>query len=427
MLKMSPTLLRRPLAIAASVILMASVSTAMAAEPKAKAHPTPPSRPAAASKAEPAATADASRQPGKSDAIETQARQAIIVDFNTGAVLMEKNADELMTPSSMSKLMTVYMVFSRLKDGSLKTTDQLPVSETAWKKHYKSEGSMMFLDVHSQASVGDLLRGVIIQSGNDACSVLAEGLAGSEAAFAEQETRKSREIGLTASTFRNASGLPEPGHQMTARDLSILARRLIMDFPEYYSIFAERTFTYNKIKQDNRNPLIWQNIAGADGLKTGHTEDGGYGEAGSVKRDNRRVIMVLNGLPTQKSRAEESERLIEWAFREFDDYSLFKPGDVVTDADVWLGTAPKVPLTVSKEVLFTLQRTARHDMKVTATYNGPLAAPIQKGATVGTLVITAPGVTTVEVPLLAAADVERLGFLGRIGAAVKHILWGSNA
>jgi len=423
---MSPTLLRRPLAVAASVILMASLSSAMAAEPKAKAHPVPPPHAAAADKVDPAAET-AARQTGKSDAIETLARQAIIVDFNTGTVLLEKNADELMTPSSMSKLMTVYMVFSRLKDGSLKMTDQLPVSETAWKKHYKSGGSMMFLPLNSQASVGDLLRGVIIQSGNDACSVLAEGLAGSEDAFAEKETRKSREIGLTQSTFRNASGLPDPNHQMTARDLSILARRLIMDFPEYYSIFAERTFTYNNIKQDNRNPLIWANIAGADGLKTGHTEDGGFGEVGSVKRDNRRVIMVLNGMPTQKARAEESERLIEWAFREFDDYSLFKPGDVVTDADVWLGVAPKVPLTVNKEVLFTLQRTARHDMKVTVNYNGPLAAPIQKGATVGTLVVSAPGVANVEFPLLAAADVERLGFMGRIGAAVKHILWGSNA
>ncbi|HXP95343.1 MAG TPA: D-alanyl-D-alanine carboxypeptidase family protein [Telmatospirillum sp.] len=360
----------------------------------------------------------------EAESIDTQARQAIIVDANTGTVLMEKNADELMTPSSMSKLMTVYMVFERLKEGSLKMTDELPVSETAWKKNYKSEGSLMFLPVHSMAKVSDLLRGVIIQSGNDACSVLAEGLAGSEEAFAERETRKSREIGLTKSTFKNASGWPVPGHQMTARDLSILARHLINDFPEYYPIFAEKTFFFNKIKQDNRNPLIWQNVAGADGLKTGHTEDGGYGEVGSAIREGRRVIVVLNGMTSIKMRAEESERLIEWSFREFDDYNLFKAGETVTDAEVWLGVAKTVPLTVAKDVLITLPRTARHDMKVTADFNGPLPAPIKKGAEVGTLTVTAPGTQPVRIPLLAGDDVERLGFFGRFGAAVKRTLWG---
>jgi D-alanyl-D-alanine carboxypeptidase (penicillin-binding protein 5/6) len=362
--------------------------------------------------------------PASADTIETQARQAIIVDANTGTVLMEKNADDLMTPSSMSKLMTVYMVFERLKDGSLKMTDELPVSETAWKKNYKSEGSLMFLPVHSMVKVSDLLRGVIIQSGNDACSVLAEGLAGSEEAFAERETRKSRDIGLTKSTFKNASGWPVPGHQMTARDLSVLARRLILDFPEYYPIFGEKSFVFNNIKQDNRNPLIWQNIAGADGLKTGHTEDGGYGEVGSAIRDGRRVIVVLNGMASIKMRAEESERLIEWSFREFDDYKLFKAGETVTDAEVWLGQEKTVPLSVATDVMVTLPRTVRHDMKVTVNFNGPLPAPIKKGAEVGTVTITAPGTQPVNIPLQAAADVERLGFFGRIGAAVKRTLWG---
>jgi D-alanyl-D-alanine carboxypeptidase (penicillin-binding protein 5/6) len=360
----------------------------------------------------------------EAETIDTQARQAIIVDANTGTILMEKNADDLMTPSSMSKLMTVYMVFERLKEGSLKMTDELPVSETAWKKNYKSDGSLMFLPVHSMAKVSDLLRGVIIQSGNDACSVLAEGLAGSEEAFAERETRKSREIGLTKSTFKNASGWPVPGHQMTARDLSVLARHLINDFPEYYPIFAEKSFFFNKIKQDNRNPLIWQNVAGADGLKTGHTEDGGYGEVGSAIRDGRRVIVVLNGMTSIKMRAEESERLIEWSFREFDDYNLFKAGETVTDAEVWLGVAKTVPLTVAKDVLITLPRTARHDMKVTVDFNGPLPAPIKKGAEVGALTVTAPGTQPVRIPLLAGDDVERLGFFGRFGAAVKRTLWG---
>ncbi len=389
MLTMSPTLLSRPLLFGAALLL--------AWAPVARATET----------------------------IETAAKQAVVIDFNTGAVLLEKNADDLMTPSSMSKLMTVYMVFSRLKDGSLKMTDQLPVTETAWKKHYKTEGSLMFLPVHSMVRVEDLLRGVIIQSGNDACSVLAEGLAGSEEAFAEQETRKSREIGLTKSTFRNASGWPEKGHQMTAHDLGVLARRLIMDFPEYYPIFGEKTFTFNNIKQDNRNPLIWENIPGADGLKTGHTEDGGFGEVGSAIRDGRRVIVVMNGMTSIKQRAEESQRLIEWAFREFDDYHLFKAGDVVTDADVWLGLDKTVPLAVPQDLTITLPRTARHEMKVTVNYTGPLPAPVKKGTQVGTLVITAPGMPATELPLVAAADVGKLGFVGRIGTAVKHLLWGS--
>lgn len=361
----------------------------------------------------------------EAETIDTQARQAIIVDANTGTVLMEKNADDLMTPSSMSKLMTVYMVFERLKEGSLKMTDELPVSETAWKKNYKSDGSLMFLPVHAMVKVSDLLRGVIIQSGNDACSVLAEGLAGSEEAFAERETRKSREIGLTKSTFKNASGWPVPGHQMTARDLSILARRLVLDFPDYYPIFSEKSFVFNNIKQDNRNPLIWQNIAGADGLKTGHTEDGGFGEVGSAIRDGRRIIIVLNGMTSIKMRAEESERLIEWSFREFDDYKLFKTGETVSDAEVWLGTEKSVPLTVAKDLVITLPRTARHEMKVSANFTGPLPAPIKKGTEVGVLTITAPGIQPVQVPLLAGADVERLGFFGRIGAAVKRTLWGA--
>lgn len=361
------------------------------------------------------------------ETIETKARQAIIVDFNTNTVLMEKNADELMTPSSMSKLMTVYMVFSRLKDGSLKPSDTLPVSETAWRKHYKTDGSMMFLPLHSMARVDDLLRGVIIQSGNDACSVLAEGLAGSEEAFAEQETRKAREIGLTNSTFRNASGLPEPGHQMTARDLSILARRLILDFPDYYPIFAEKSFTYNNIKQDNRNPLIWENIPGADGMKTGHTEAGGYGLVGTALRNGRRVILVMNGLQLQKDRTEESQRLIEWAFREFDDYKLFKAGDSVTDAEVWLGQQASVPLVVGSDLEVTMPRASRHDMKVVASYNGPIAAPIKKGTQLGIVTITAPGVPDQHLPLLAGTDVAKLGFFGRIGAAIHALLFGSKA
>lgn len=363
-------------------------------------------------------------QGAHAESIETSARQAILIDYKTGTVLLEKNADDLMVPSSMTKLMTAFLVFEKLKEGSWKLSDQLPVSETTWRKHVKSGGSLMFLPVNSTASVDDLIHGMIIQSGNDACSVLAEAYAGSEEAFGDEMTRRARQIGMKNTNFRNASGLPEPDHLTTARDLSVLARHLINDYPEYFPIYSQREFTFNGIKQGNRNPLLYS-VAGADGLKTGHTEAAGYGLVGTVKRGDRRVIMVINGLKSLKERAEESGRLVEWAFREFENYALFKTGDVVADADVWLGTAATVPLVAGDKLEVTMPRKARRDMKVTAVYNGPIAAPIKKGQPVGKLVIAAPGVDTVELPLLAGADVEKLGFMGRMGAALRSILWGS--
>jgi D-alanyl-D-alanine carboxypeptidase (penicillin-binding protein 5/6) len=356
--------------------------------------------------------------------IETSARQAIVIDYNTGAVLLEKNADELMTPSSMSKLMTIYLVFGRLKDGSLKMSDSLPVTETAWKRHYKTDESLMFLPVHGSATVEELLKGVIIQSGNDACSVLAEGLAGSEEAFADEETKIGRQIGLKNSTFRNASGVPDPAHKMTARDLAVLAARLIGDFPDYYPLFAEKTFTYNNIKQDNRNPLIWGEVAGADGLKTGHTEEAGYGEVGSVIRGGRRIVMVLNGMASIKARAEESQKLTEWAFREFDDYTVYKAGETVGEAPVADGVAATVPMQVARELVLTLPRSAHNDVKVAVVKGAALAAPVKKGTEVGTAVVTIPGKGEIKVPLVAAADVARLDFFGRLRKKLAHLIGG---
>lgn len=361
----------------------------------------------------------------RADSIETSAKQAVIIDFTTGKVLLEKNADELMPPSSMSKLMTAYLVFDKLQQGAWKPDDMLPVSETAWKRHYKSGGSLMFLPVNSSAKVMDLVRGVIIQSGNDACSVLAEAHSGSEEAFAEDATRRARDMGMTNTTFRNASGWPDPDHLTTAHDLGVLARRLITDFPEYFPIYSEREFVYNGIRQGNRNPLLY-GVSGADGLKTGHTEAAGYGLVGTAKRGDRRIIMVVNGLKSMKERSEESARLMEWAFREYNNYALFRQGDIVTDAEVWLGQAATVPMIAAEKLEVTMPRKARRDMKVTAVYNGPVAAPIKKGETIGKLVVTAPGVETIEMPLVAGADVEQLGFSGRISTAIKQILWGRN-
>jgi len=358
------------------------------------------------------------------ETMETAAKEAIIVDYNTGSTLLEKNADELMTPSSMSKLMTVYLTFDALKQGRIKMTDTMPVTETAWKRHYKTDESLMFLPLGSNPTVEDLLKGVIIQSGNDACSVLAEGLAGSEEAFAEQETKKGREIGLQNSSFRNASGVPDPGHKMTARDLSILAKRLIDDFPDYYPIFSEKTFTYNNIKQDNRNPLIWGEVAGADGLKTGHTEEAGYGEVGSVLRNGRRIIMVLNGLSSIKARAEESQKLAEWAFREFDDYHVYKAGEVLGEVPVADGVTLTVPMQTEKAVDLTLPRIAHNDMKQSVTHLDQVSAPIKKGQEIGKAVISVPGRPDMVVPLVAAADVQPLGLWGKLRRKLGHLIGG---
>jgi len=357
--------------------------------------------------------------------IDTAARQAIITDFDTGTVMMEKNADELMVPSSMSKLMTVFMVFEKLKSGAWKPDDALPVSETAWKRHYKSEGSMMFLPVNSTATVDELLKGVVIQSGNDACSVLAEAHSGSEEAFAEAMTRRARQIGLTRSTFRNASGWPEPDHMMTARDLSVLARHLIADFPDYYPLFSQMEFVFNGIRQGNRNPLLY-GTPGADGLKTGHTQAAGFGLTASIKRGDRRIIMVLNGLGSMQQRADESRRLAEWAFREWDRYPLFRAGEVVVpDAPVWMGEAQTVTLTAKSDLAVTLPRRARADMKVSVVFNGPIPAPIKAGTEVGKVVVTAPGLSPLEMPLVAGADVARLGFGGRLAETIRSFFSGS--
>ncbi len=353
-------------------------------------------------------------------AIETTAREAFLVDATTGRVLLDKNSDVSMPPASMSKIMTTYMVFERLKDGRLSLDDELPVSEKAWRMG----GSKMFVEVGKTARVEDLLRGVIVQSGNDACIVLAEGLSGTEEAFAEEMTRKAREIGLTGSSFANATGWPDPNQRMTARDLATLAKRIIEDFPEYYHYYAETEFTYGGIRQMNRNPLLYKSL-GADGLKTGHTEEAGYGLTASVVQGARRIILVLNGLDSRKARGEESVRLIGWAMREYDNYTLFKPGETVDEAPVWLGAAANVPLVMPEGATVTLSRKARRDMRVKVVYDAPIPAPLRAGQEVAKLVVAAPGEEPLEFPLMAGADVERLGIFGRITASLEYLVFGA--
>lgn len=374
----------------------------------ARVHPKP----------QPAPASQAPTQPGA--ALDTQAKHALVLEADTGTVLLDKGADERMPPASMSKIMTAYVVFDMLKQGRAKLDDELPVSERAWRL----QGSKMFVPIGGRIKIDDLLKGVIIQSGNDACLVLAEGLAGSEEAFVELMNKKAKEIGLKDSHFANVDGLPNPDHWMTARDLATLSLRTIQDFPEYYHYYGETEYEFNNIKQGNRNPLLYKGL-GADGLKTGHTEEAGYSLTASVKREDRRVIVVLGGLPTMKARGQESERLIDWAFREFNDYRLFTAGDKVEDGEVWLGSEPKVPLTVSKDLVVTLPRRARKDMKVTVEYDRPIPAPVKKGQTVGKVIVTAPEMPPAEVALVAGADVDRMDAFGRIATLAGYLVWGN--
>lgn len=358
--------------------------------------------------------------PGTASALDTAAKQAFMMDATTGAVLFEKNADELMPPSSMSKMMTVYMLFSKIKQGTVSLQDTFPVSEYAWRKG----GSKMFVEVGDRVKVEDLIRGIIIQSGNDASIVVAEALYGSEEAFAREANQKAVDMGMESTILRNATGWPDPEHMTTARDLAILALRTIKDFPDLYQYYNERSFTYAGIRQGNRNPLLYRNM-GADGLKTGHTEAAGYGLTSTVERNGRRLILVVNGLDSVKSRGSESERLLEWGFREYTNVNLFRGGEVVESAEIWLGDRKRIPLTIDDELIVTIPRNARKDMKVAVVYDGPVPAPISAGEHIADLVVSAPGLDDRVIPLKAAESVNRLGFIGRILSAVKYIVWGA--
>ncbi len=360
-----------------------------------------------------------------SEKIATPAKQAIMIEASTGAVLFEKNADQKMAPSSMSKLLTVYMAFDRLKLGSLSLDDVIPMSKQAYKK-WALKGSTMFLNEQDQPTVRDLLLGIIVQSGNDACIVLAEGMAGSVPVFVEWMNEKAAELGLTNSHMTNPNGWPDEDHYMSARDLAVLSQRLAIDFPEYYKMFGVKEFTYNKIKQSNRNPVLYS-MPDADGLKTGHTEAGGYGLAASAVRGDRRLVLVLNGLKSAKLRSRESVRLLKYGFRNFKIYELLKASKAVDTAKVWLGDKSEVPLIVEKDVTLSFSLAARRKMVVKVIYDGPIPAPIKKGQALAILQISAPKMKTLEFPLVAGEDVGKLGGIARIKAAFNYLLLGSSA
>lgn len=350
-------------------------------------------------------------------AFETIAKQAIVVDHETGTVLFSKNADELMHPSSMSKLMTVYVVFDLLKKGKLNMDDAFLVSEKAWRM----QGSKMFVHVGEQVTVEDLLHGIITQSGNDACIVIAEGIAGTEEAFAGIMMKKARELGMKHSTFTNSTGWPDPNHLMTARDLATLSRRIVQDFPEYYEFFARPDFTYSNIKQGNRNLLLYRNI-GVDGLKTGHTEAGGFGIAVSGEQRGKRIEVVVNGLSSDKERANEAQKLFSYGLLNFESKTLFKKGEKVDKAAVWYGKEEYVPLVVPEGLTVVLPKASNDDVKVTVSYDSPIQAPVKKGQHIADIKISIPEAEDKVVPLVAGQDVDKASYFGRLLDTAKYYL-----
>src|SRR5262245_6867098 len=384
----------------------------------------PPAKPRATTTgpAKPSAKAEAAKTealPPSQIGIGTLGKQAFMVDPQTSTVMLFKDADKPMHPSSMAKMMTIYILFEELAAGRVKLDTRFRVSERA----RNMGGSRMFVELGSEVSVEDLIKGMIVLSGNDACVVVAEGLSGNEDSFAERMTRRGRELGMTATVFKNASGWPAEGQWTTARDLAVIAWRTIEDFPQYYRYYAETNWTYNNIKQENRNRLL-KITPGTDGLKTGHTEEGGYGQATSVVRDSRRLILVVNGLTSMAERAQETSRLVEWGFRETTNTTVFRAGDTVVEAPVWLGAQDKVALVVAKPVQVTAPTGQTITPRVVARFDGPLPAPIAKGTRLGTAVLTLPDGKSIEYPLEAGADVPRRGMLGRVAGLIQHYLFG---
>ncbi|HCP18065.1 MAG TPA: D-alanyl-D-alanine carboxypeptidase [Alphaproteobacteria bacterium] len=350
--------------------------------------------------------------------IVTSSEYVMIMDHDTGDTLYEKNADLPMKPASMAKIMTVYLLFEQLKRGDLAMSDEFIVSEKAWKKG----GSRTFLEPGSKVSVSDLLRGIIVQSGNDAAIVVAEGIAGTEDAFAELMTNKAAELGMENTVFGNSTGWPDNITTTTARDLAILGRAIITNFPEHYPMFAESSFTYNKITQPNRNPLIYGGV-GADGLKTGHTEASGYGLVGSAMRGNQRVLMVLNGMSSIKERKNESIRLMDLTFRMFKKQMLVNQGDVVGYTSVWMGERGVVPLTVNEDISKVMDKASLETMTKRVDWPSYISAPISEGQEIGRLTLTISG-QDYYYPLVAAEDVPDLSFYRYPGAYFHYLIFG---
>ena len=344
---------------------------------------------------------------------------AILIEASSGSVLFEKNADELRAPSSMMKLMTVETVFHAIKQGDIKLTDEYHVSENAWRKGGAPSGtSTMFAAIHSKVPVDDLLHGAIIQSGNDACMVLAEGMAGSESAFADMMTKRARELGMARSTFANSNGLPDPRNRMTVRELAILARYIIQTYPEFYKLFGEKEFTWNKIRQQNRNPLL-NSLEGADGLKTGYTKEGGYGMVGSAVQNGMRLIVVVNGLEDPEDRAAEAKKMLEWGFRNFEARPLFAAQQPIGYAKVFGGESRSVKLVSPKPVEVMVQKNGSDKLIARVVYSGPVRAPIEAGQQIGVVRVWRGANVAMQAPVYAAESVG-------VGSTMRRAIDGAS-
>jgi serine-type D-Ala-D-Ala carboxypeptidase (penicillin-binding protein 5/6) len=344
---------------------------------------------------------------------------AILIEAESGSVLFEKNADELRAPSSMMKLMTVETVFHAIKQGDVKLTDEYHVSENAWRRGgAPAGGSTMFAAIHSKISVDDLLHGAIIQSGNDACMVLAEGIAGNEREFADMMTKRARELGMTRSTFANSNGLPDPGNKMTVRELAMLARHIIQTYPDFYKLFGEKEFTWNKVRQQNRNPLL-NSLEGADGLKTGYTKEGGYGMVGSAVQNGIRLIVVVNGLEDPEDRASEAKKMLEWGFRNFEVRTLFAAQQPVGYAKVFGGDSRSVKLASPEPIKVMVQKNGGDKLIARVVYKGPVRAPIEAGQPVGSVKVWRGGNIAMEAPVYAAEPVG-------VGSTMRRAIDGAS-
>jgi D-alanyl-D-alanine carboxypeptidase (penicillin-binding protein 5/6) len=360
----------------------------------------------------------------KDDAYEIDAPSAILIEAGSGSVLFEKNADELRAPSSMMGLMTMEVVFHALAQGTIKPTDEYRVSENAWRRGgAPAGGPTMFAAINSRIAVADLLRGAAVSNGNDACMILAEGIAGNERAFAEIMTKRAREIGLKQSSFANASGLPDPGNRMTVREIGKLARHLIQSYPEQYKLFNEREFTWSKIRQTSRNPLLTM-LDGADGLKTGYTKDGGYGMVGSAVQNGMRLIVVVNGLDDPDDRVAEAKKLLEWGFRSFETRTLFAANDSVGYARVFGGESRSVKLRSAEPVRVMVQKNGNEKLIARIVYNGPVRAPIEPGQPIGMVKVWRGPNVAVEVPLQAAEAVPTGSTLRRAIDGASELVIG---
>ena len=344
---------------------------------------------------------------------------AILIEASSGSVLFEKNADELRAPSSMMKLMTAEVVFRAIKQGDIKLTDEYHVSENAWRKGgAPAGGSTMFAAIHSKISVDDLLHGAIVPSGNDACMVLAEGIAGNERSFAEMMTKRARELGMTRSTFGNSNGLPDPANKMTVRELAVLARHIIQTYPEFYKLFGEKEFTWNKIRQQNRNPLL-NSLEGADGLKTGYTKEGGYGMVGSAVQNGLRLIVVINGLEDPDDRASEAKKMLEWGFRNFESRPVFAAQQPIGYAKVFGGESRSVKLVSPKPVELMVHKNGNDKLLARVVYTGPVRAPIGAGQRIGVVRIWRGGNIAMDAPVYAAESVA-------VGSTMRRAIDGAS-